>query len=386
MSATLAVARTCNTLALARELISRRSITPDDGGCQELIVTRLKPLGFVFERISRNGVSNLWARRGTARPSLCFAGHTDVVPTGPLDKWHTDPFTPTERDGKLFGRGAADMKTGLAAFVTAVEAFVKVHPDHAGSIALLITSDEEGPALDGTRRVVEWLQSKNERIDYAIIGEPSSTEYFGDTIRNGRRGSLSARLVVKGVQGHIAYPHLAENPIHLFAPALAELSSHTWDMGNEYFPATTFQVSNINGGTGAFNVIPGSIDVYFNFRFSTASTAANLQSRTEDILKKHGLAFDITWTLGGKPFLTRRGNLVEALSTAIKKVVGVTPQLSTAGGTSDGRFIAEICDQVAEFGPINASVHKIDECVAIADIQRLHDVYFHTLGILLRPV
>lgn len=386
MSATLAVARTCNTLALARELISRRSITPDDGGCQELIVTRLKPLGFVFERISRNGVSNLWARRGIARPLLCFAGHTDVVPTGPLDKWHTDPFTPTERDDKLFGRGAADMKTGLAAFVTAVEAFVKAHPDHAGSIALLITSDEEGPALDGTRRVVEWLQSKNERIDYAIIGEPSSTEYFGDTIRNGRRGSLSARLVVKGVQGHIAYPHLAENPIHLFAPALAELSSHTWDMGNEYFPAPTFQVSNINGGTGAFNVIPGSIDVYFNFRFSTASTAANLQSRTEDVLKKHGLAFDITWTLGGKPFLTRRGNLVEALSTAIKKVVGVTPQLSTAGGTSDGRFIAEICDQVAEFGPINASVHKIDECVAIADIQRLHDVYFHTLGILLQPV
>ena len=373
------------TLALARALIARRSVTPDDAGCQSLIVDRLKPLGFVFERFEENGVSNLWARRGTGRPLLCFAGHTDVVPSGPLDKWHSDPFSPSERDGMLYGRGAADMKTGIAAFVTATEAFVNSHPNHSGSIALLITSDEEGPALHGTRQVVEWLQAQNERIDYTIVGEPSSTEYFGDTIRNGRRGSLSARLVVKGVQGHIAYPHLAENPIHLFAPALAELSAAIWDAGNEYFPATTFQVSNINAGTGAFNVIPGTIEVYFNFRFSTASTAENLQSRTEDILRKHGLAYDIKWTLGGKPFLTARGNLVEALVQAVHAVSGVTPQLSTAGGTSDGRFIADICDQVAEFGPINASVHKIDECVAVADIERLHAVYFHTLKILLSP-
>ena len=373
------------TLALARALIARRSVTPDDAGCQSLIVDRLKPLGFVFERFEENGVSNLWARRGTGRPLLCFAGHTDVVPSGPLDKWHSDPFSPSERDGMLYGRGAADMKTGIAAFVTATEAFVNAHPNHSGSIALLITSDEEGPALHGTRQVVEWLQAQNERIDYTIVGEPSSTEYFGDTIRNGRRGSLSARLVVKGVQGHIAYPHLAENPIHLFAPALAELSAAIWDAGNEYFPATTFQVSNINAGTGAFNVIPGTIEVYFNFRFSTASTAENLQSRTEDILRKHGLAYDIKWTLGGKPFLTARGNLVEALVQAVQTVADVTPQLSTAGGTSDGRFIADICDQVAEFGPINASVHKIDECVAVADIERLHEVYFHTLKILLSP-
>lgn len=374
-----------NTLALARELISRRSITPDDAGCQQLIIERLKPLGFVCESFDCNGVTNLWARRGTAKPILCFAGHTDVVPTGPLDKWHTDPFQPTRREGRLYGRGAADMKTGIAAFVTAAEDFIHAHPDHAGSIALLITSDEEGPAINGTVRVVEWLKSQSTRIDYTIVGEPSSTEEFGDTIRNGRRGSLSARLVVKGVQGHIAYPHLAENPIHLFAPALAELSTTVWDTGNEYFPATSFQVSNINGGTGAFNVIPGTIDIYFNFRFSTASTPENLQSRTEAILRKHRLSFDITWTLAGKPFLTKRGDLVEALIKSVQKVAGITPRLSTAGGTSDGRFIADICDQIAEFGPINASVHKIDECVEIADIERLHDVYFHTLEILLMP-
>ena len=369
------------TLQLARELISRRSITPADAGCQELIIERLAPLDFAFERFDCNGVANLWARRGSAKPIICFAGHTDVVPTGPLDKWHTDPFAASERDGKLYGRGAADMKTGIAAFVTATEAFVGAHPQHAGSIALLITSDEEGPAVDGTVRVVEWLKARGERIDYTIVGEPSSTEHFGDIIRNGRRGSLSARLIVKGVQGHIAYPHLAENPIHLFAPALAELGTTVWDEGNEYFPATSFQVSNINGGTGAFNVIPGSVDVYFNFRFSTASTVEVLKSRTESILQKHGLAYDITWKLAGKPFLTARGNLVEALATAIEKVAGVTPELSTAGGTSDGRFIAEICDQVAEFGQINASVHMIDECVDISDIDRLRDVYFYTLEI-----
>ena len=374
-----------NTLALARELISRRSITPDDAGCQQLIIERLKSQGFVCEEFDCDGVTNLWARRGNTKPLLCFAGHTDVVPTGPLDKWHTDPFQPSERDGKLFGRGAADMKTGVAAFVTAAEVFVKAQPDHIGSIALLITSDEEGRAINGTVRVVDWLKSQNERIDYTIVGEPSSTEQFGDTIRNGRRGSLSARLIVNGVQGHIAYPHLAENPIHLFAPALSELSTTNWDDGNEHFPATSFQVSNINGGTGAFNVIPGTIEIYFNFRFSTASTALNLQSRTEDILRKHRLDFDITWTLAGKPFLTTRGELVEALTKSVQKVAGITPQLSTSGGTSDGRFIADICDQIAEFGPINASIHKIDECVVVADIDRLHDVYLHTLELLLSP-
>ena len=374
-----------DTHQLARELISRRSITPDDAGCQQLIIERLKPLGFICESFDCDGVTNLWARHGQAKPLLCFAGHTDVVPTGPLDKWHTDPFVPTERNGMLFGRGAVDMKTGVAAFVTAAEAFVKAHPDHAGSIALLITSDEEGQAINGTVRVVDWLKAQNERIDYTIVGEPSSTEQFGDLIRNGRRGSLSARLVVKGVQGHIAYPHLADNPIHLFAPALAELSTTVWDEGNEYFPATSFQVSNFNSGTGAFNVIPGTVEVYFNFRFSTASTAANLQSRTEDILRRHGLDFDIKWTLGGKPFLTKRGVLVEALVASVEQVAGVTPQLSTGGGTSDGRFIADICDQIAEFGPINATIHKIDECVALTDIDRLHEVYLQTLQILLSP-
>ena len=374
-----------DTRQLAREFISRRSITPNDAGCQQLIIERLEPFGFVCQTFDCDGVTNLWARHGQAKPLLCFAGHTDVVPTGPLDKWHTDPFVPTERDGMLFGRGAADMKTGVAAFVTAAEAFVTAHPNHAGSIALLITSDEEGQAINGTVRVVDWLKAQNERIDYTIVGEPSSTEQFGDVIRNGRRGSLSARLVVKGVQGHIAYPQLANNPIHLFAPALAELSTTVWDDGNEHFPATSFQVSNLNSGTGAFNVIPGTVEVYFNFRFSTASTAANLQSRTEDILRKHGLDFDIKWTLGGKPFLTMRGKLVDALVASVEQVAGVTPQLSTAGGTSDGRFIANICDQIAEFGPINATIHKINECVALDDIDRLHDVYFHTLQALLSP-
>ena len=371
------------TLALTRDLISRRSLTPDDAGCQEVIIDRLQPLGFAIERIDSNGVTNLWARRGTAKPLICFAGHTDVVPTGPLDKWHTDPFAPVERDGKLYGRGAADMKTGVAAFVTATEQFVKRHPDHAGSIALLITSDEEGLATDGTVKVVNWLKERGERIDFTIVGEPSSTHQFGDTIRNGRRGSLSARLVVKGVQGHIAYPHLAKNPIHLAAPALAELANTVWDNGNEYFPATSFQISNIYGGTGAFNVIPGTVDIHFNFRFATASTRESLQSRTEEILKRHQLDFDIFWTLGGKPFLTPRGALIDALSRAVKEVTGVEPQLSTGGGTSDGRFIADICDQIAEFGPINATIHQLNEHVNIADISRLHDVYFRTLENLL---
>ena len=372
-----------STLALARELIARRSLTPDDAGCQELIIERLRPLGFQIERLDSRGVSNLWARHGSARPLFCFAGHTDVVPTGPLDTWHTDPFAPTEKDGLLYGRGAADMKTGLAAFVTAAEEFVRRHPDHPGSVALLITSDEEGQAIDGTVKVVERLQSRGERIDYTVIGEPSSTACFGDTIRNGRRGSLSGHLRVYGVQGHIAYPHLAANPIHLAAPALAELATTVWDEGNEHFPATSFQISNIQGGTGAFNVIPGTIDVYFNFRFSTASTAAGLQQRTEDILRRHGLNFDVKWNHNGKPFLTPRGTLVEALSATVGKITGVVPQLSTSGGTSDGRFICDICDQIAEFGPINASIHKVDEHIAIGDIDRLHAIYLGTLEALL---
>ena len=372
-----------DTLALARELISRNSTTPDDAGCQQLIIDRLAPLGFTFERFAANGVSNLWARHGSAAPLVCFAGHTDVVPTGPLDKWHSDPFTPSERDGNLYGRGAADMKTGIAAFVTSVAAFVHQHPDHPGSIALLITSDEEGPATDGTIAVVRWLQARGERIDYTIVGEPSSNAQFGDTIKNGRRGSLSARLLVKGVQGHIAYPHLADNPIHRVAPALAELGATVWDQGNEYFPPTTFQVSNIHGGTGAFNVIPGTVDVYFNFRFATASTADGLKARVAAILDRHGLNYELTWTLGGRPFLTPRGKLVDALSAAIKQVAGVTPELSTTGGTSDGRFIADVCDEIAEFGPLNATIHKLDEHVAVADITRLHAVYLQTLKNLL---
>jgi succinyl-diaminopimelate desuccinylase len=371
------------TLALAKELIARNSITPDDAGCQQLIIDRLAPLGFGFEQFSGKGVSNLWARHGTAAPLLCFAGHTDVVPTGPLDKWHSDPFIPSEHDGNLYGRGAADMKTGIAAFVTSVEAFVRAHPDHPGSIALLITSDEEGPATDGTIKVVEWLQAKGERIDYTIVGEPSSNRQFGDTIKNGRRGSLSARLQVKGVQGHIAYPHLADNPIHRIAPALTELSRTVWDEGNEYFPPTTFQVSNIHGGTGAFNVIPGSVDVYFNFRFATASTADGLKARVEAILQRHAVDYELSWTLGGRPFLTPRGRLVDSLSRAIEDVTGFRPQLSTTGGTSDGRFIADVCDEIAEFGPINATIHKLDEHVAIADIPRLHQVYLRTLEYLL---
>jgi succinyl-diaminopimelate desuccinylase len=371
------------TLALTRALISCVSTTPNDAGCQTLIVERLQPLGFTFEHFNSNGVSNLWARHGTDKPLVCFAGHTDVVPTGPLDKWHTDPFTPTERDGNLYGRGAADMKTGIAAFVTSVEQFVKKYPDHPGSIALLITSDEEGPATDGTIKVVDWLKSQNERIEYTIIGEPSSNEKFGDVIKNGRRGSLSARLTVKGLQGHIAYPHLAKNPILMVAPALAEMAATVWDNGNEYFPPTTFQVSNIHGGTGAFNVIPGTVEVYFNFRFATASTADGLKIRIEAMLKKHELDYDITWTLGGKPFLTPRGALVEALTIAVVEVAGITPALSTAGGTSDGRFIADVCSEIAEFGPVNATIHKLNEHVALTEVVQLHDVYFATLENLL---
>ena len=374
---------TTPTLDLTRTLIARPSVTPEDAGCLELIAARLAPLGFVCERIDGGGVSNLWARRGTAAPVVVFAGHTDVVPTGPLDAWHSHPFEPTERDGMLFGRGAADMKSSLAAFVTAIEAFVAAHPDHAGSIALLLTSDEEGDATHGTTLVVETLKARGETLDYCIVGEPTSSATLGDTIKIGRRGSLSGKLTVKGVQGHIAYPQLARNPIHLAAPALAELAAEVWDAGNEYFPPTSWQMSNIKAGTGATNVIPGTLEVMFNFRFATVHTAEALKARVHAILDRHGLDYDLAWTLGGKPFLTPRGTLVAALEGAIRDTLAITPELSTTGGTSDGRFIAEICPQVAEFGPVNATIHKLNECIAVDAIEPLSAIYRRTLENLL---
>ena len=374
---------TTPTLDLTRTLIARPSVTPEDAGCLELIAARLAPLGFVCERIDGGGVSNLWARRGTAAPVVVFAGHTDVVPTGPLEAWASNPFEPTERDGMLFGRGAADMKSSLAAFVTAIEAFVAAHPQHAGSIALLLTSDEEGDATHGTTLVVETLKARGETLDYCIVGEPTSSATLGDTIKNGRRGSLSGKLTVKGVQGHIAYPQLARNPIHLAAPALAELAAEVWDAGNEYFPPTSWQMSNIKAGTGATNVIPGTLEVMFNFRFATVHTADALKARVHAILDRHGLDYDLAWTLGGKPFLTPRGTLVAALEGAIRDTLAITPELSTTGGTSDGRFIAEICPQVAEFGPVNATIHKLNECIAVDAIEPLSAIYRRTLENLL---
>ncbi len=368
-------------LHLAEQLIARRSVTPDDAGCQQAIAGWLGPLGFECHRIDSGPdearVSNLWAvRRGAADGKLlAFAGHTDVVPTGPLALWTNDPFAPTHRDGKLYGRGAADMKTSIAAMVAASEEFVRAHPDAPGSIALLITSDEEGPAVDGTVKVCEWLQSRGERIDYCIVGEPTSVERLGDMVKNGRRGSLTGRLTVRGVQGHIAYPQLARNPVHLFAPALAELAATEWDAGNAYFPPTGWQVSNLHAGTGAGNVIPGDLVVDFNFRFSTESTPDSLQARLAATLERHGLDYDIAWTLGGEPFLTPVGSLSDALCDAIRDETGIDAMLSTTGGTSDGRFIARICPQVMEFGPVNASIHKIDEHVAVADIGPLKNIY-----------
>jgi succinyl-diaminopimelate desuccinylase len=370
-------------LQLARELIARRSVTPEDAGCQELLAKRLVSLGFAVEPIRRGEVTNLWARRGKANPLVCFAGHTDVVPTGPLEKWDTDPFVPMERDGKLFGRGAADMKTSIAAFVVAVEEFIAKHPSHKGSIALLITSDEEGPAVDGTVRVVELLKNRDERIDYCVVGEPTCVSKLGDTIKNGRRGSLSGTLKVKGVQAHIAYPQLGKNPIHLAAPALAELAATEWDRGNEYFPATTWQASNIHGGTGAANIIPGELEILFNFRFSNASTPDTLKKKVQSVLDRHELDYDLHWFLSGMPFLTPRGKLVEALSAAIRDVTGIAPEISTTGGTSDGRFIANVCQEVVEFGPVNASIHKLNEHVEIADIEPLRKIYLSLLGRLL---
>jgi succinyl-diaminopimelate desuccinylase len=367
------------TLELARQLIARRSVTPEDAGCLELIAARLEPLGFRGEWIGANGVDNLWARRGVRSPLVCFAGHTDVVPTGPLEHWTSDPFTPTLRDGVLYGRGASDMKTSLAAFVTAIEAFVAAHPDHAGSIAVLFTSDEEGPALDGTVKVVGALRDRGEQPDYCIVGEPTCVSRLGDMIKNGRRGSLSGNLVVRGVQGHVAYPHLARNPIHEFASALAELAATQWDQGNEFFPPTTWQVSNITGGTGANNVIPGEVHVKFNFRFSTASTLESLQTRLVGILDKHALRYDLEWRYDGRPFLTKPGDLVDAVGRAIKTVTGIDTKISTTGGTSDGRFLADICPQVIEFGPPNATIHKVNECIAVADIEPLSRIYEQVL-------
>ena len=370
------------TLALAIDLLSRRSNTPDDAGCQELMISRLAPLGFKIERMRFGNVDNFYARRGTTGPFLVFAGHTDVVPTGPVDKWHTPPFEPTIKDGMLYGRGAADMKTSCAAFITAIEEFVAAKPDHKGSIGLLITSDEEGVAINGTVKVVEKLKARNELIDYCIVGEPTSNKVVGDMIKNGRRGSLSGKLVVKGVQGHIAYPHLVKNPIHMVAPAIKDMVDTIWDNGNEYFPPTSWQISNMNGGTGATNVVPGEVEILFNFRFSTASTEQSLRDRVHAILDKHELTYDLDWEYS-PPYITPKGNLVDAISAAIQQTYGVTPELSTTGGTSDGRFIADICKQVIEFGPLNATIHKLNECVAVADIEPLKETYKLTLEKLL---
>jgi succinyl-diaminopimelate desuccinylase len=371
------------TLELAQELIRRRSVTPEDGGCQEMLAARLSAAGFSCEPMRFGEVSNLWARRGTGRPLLCFAGHTDVVPTGPLAEWLSDPFTPTLRDGKLYGRGAADMKSSIAAFVVAAEAFARERPKHAGSIALLLTSDEEGPAADGTAKVVEALKKRGETMDYCIVGEPTSVDALGDTLKNGRRGSLSGRLTVRGIQGHVAYPHLARNPVHQLAPALAELAKTQWDKGNESFPPTTWQVSNIHAGTGVGNVIPGSVEVDFNFRFSTESTDATLSQRVEAILKKHDLDYSLSWVLGARPFLSAKGKLAQTVTEICKRRTGHNAELSTTGGTSDARFIIEISPEVLELGPVNASIHKLNEHIEVAALDQLAGIYLDTLRALL---
>jgi succinyl-diaminopimelate desuccinylase len=361
--------------------MSRPSVTPADEGCQELMLQRLTAAGFEVERLRYGNVDNLWATRGTSSPVFCFAGHTDVVPTGPLEEWQTPPFQPTLRDGLLYGRGAADMKSGLAAMVTAAESFVESHPGHRGTIAFLITSDEEGPSVDGTKRVVEVLAGRGLQIDWCVVGEPSSERQIGDTIKIGRRGSLSGRLTVHGVQGHVAYPHLAENPVHTLAPALAELTSRVWDQGNEHFQPTTFQVSNLNAGTGAPNVIPGELKARFNLRYSPVQTLQGLKETVEGILRKHGVRYTLEWYLSGEPFYTPQGALSEAACAAIAEVTGTRPKLSTGGGTSDGRFIATLGAQVVELGVVNATIHKVNEHVRTADIDALHGMY---LGILRR--
>ena len=371
------------TLDLTRDLISRASVSPTDGGCQALMCERLSALGFIIEKLRFGNVDNFWARRGSEGPVLCFAGHTDVVPPGPLEDWKSDPFEPSIRDGMLYGRGAADMKSGLAAMVTACEEFIARHPRHRGSIAFLITSDEEGPSVDGTRRVVEVLESRGETIEWCLIGEPSSEDALGDTLKIGRRGSLSGRLTVHGVQGHIAYPQLADNPIHALAPALAELASRTWDSGNRHFQPTSFQMSNIAAGTGAPNVIPGELKARFNLRFSTEQTVDTLQATVERILREHGVKHSLDWFISGFPFFTVPGTLSEAVSRAVLEELGVTPKLSTGGGTSDGRFIAPMGTQVIELGVVNATIHKANESVKVEDIERLHRAYRRTLELLL---
>ena len=368
---------------LTRDLIARRSVTPADEGCQQLIAARLGEIGFVIELMPFGSVTNLWARRGRSGPVFCFAGHTDVVPTGPLEEWRSDPFVPAVRDGVLYGRGAADMKSGLAAMVTATEEFVATHPAHSGSIAFLITSDEEGPSVDGTRRVAELLHSRGEHIDWCVVGEPSSEVSVGDTIKVGRRGSLSGRLTVHGVQGHIAYPQLAENPVHTLAPALAELVSRKWDEGTEHFQPTSFQVSNLNAGPGAPNIIPGELKARFNLRYSPVQTLSKLRTTVEEILRRHGVRYTLEWYVSGEPFYTAPGALSDAVAAAVAEVTGVQPKLSTGGGTSDGRFIAPLGAQVVELGVVNASIHKVNEHVRLTDIDALHRMYFNVLRRLL---
>ena len=368
-----------DSIKLLKELISRNSVTPEDKGCQQLLVDQLEPLGFKTEEMQFDEVENIWLRKGTEAPLFCFAGHTDVVPTGALSDWNSDPFAPQERDGMLYGRGSADMKGGIAAMTIAVKRFINQYPDHKGSIAYLITSDEEGPAINGTVKVIETLEARNEKIDWCLVGEPSSTAKVGDTVKNGRRGSLGCKLTLIGKQGHVAYPHLANNPIHLAIPMLAELTAMQWDQGNDFFPPTTFQISNINAGTGATNVIPATAEIIFNFRFSTEITANELKQKVEDLLKKHQLNYEIEWNLSGQPFLTAEGNLVAAAVKAIKQVTGIETELSTSGGTSDGRFIAPTGAQVLELGPVNATIHQINECVSIDDIKSLEEIYFQML-------
>ena len=370
-------------LALARELIARRSVTPADEGCQALLAARLAAAGFRCEDASVGSVANLWARRGDGAPLVCFAGHTDVVPPGPLEHWHSDPFVPVERDSRLYGRGAADMKSSIAAFVVAIEQFVAERPTHSGSIAVLLTSDEEGPSVDGTVRVVERLAKRGERVDYCIVGEPSSAKALGDTMRIGRRGSLSATLTVRGIQGHVAYPDQVRNPVLQLAPALAELAATVWDRGNASFPPTSFQVSNIHAGTGVENIVPGTVEVMCNFRFSTESTDAGLRARFEEVLRRHGLDYTVSWKLGGRPFLSGKGRLIEVVRAAVRAHTRLTPELSTAGGTSDGRFIIDICPEVVEFGPVNATIHKLNENIALEDLARLPRIYLDALRALL---
>jgi len=363
------------TIELAKDLISRRSLTPEDSDCQQLIAERLVTLGFKANHLRFEDVDNLWITRGDGDPIFAFVGHTDVVPTGPLDQWNSDPFSPEIRDGHLYGRGAADMKSGIAAFVTAVERFIDEHPDHKGTVALLITSDEEGPSINGTRRVVDYLEENNIKIKWCLVGEPSSEKNVGDVVKNGRRGSLGGKLIVRGIQGHVAYPHLAENPIHKLSPVLNELCAKVWDEGNEFYPPTSFQISNIHAGTGADNVIPGEVEVLFNYRFCTEITEKELRAQTEAILDKYQLDYEIDWRLSGEPFLTAQGELLDATIASVKEITGITPEVSTGGGTSDGRFIAPTGAQVVELGPLNQTIHKIDECVKIDDLSTLSSIY-----------